>query len=199
MDEQRRDKNGLTEEEFLKSYRVKDYPRPSVTVDNVVLLADGEKESILLIKRGGHPYIGMHALPGGFSSPSETVYEAAARELLEETGAKGLKSMLVGVYSTPKRDPRNWVMSVAFLSKIEKEIMVEGMDDATMASFFPLTHSFDEKESILTFEVKAPDEEIRARVKISTDSKESEIIESNGLAFDHAKIIADCIYASRKA
>ena len=32
-----RDKNGLTEEEFLKNYKPSDYERPSVTVDMMLL------------------------------------------------------------------------------------------------------------------------------------------------------------------
>ena len=33
-----RDKNGLTEAEFLAAYRPGDYPRPSVTVDILLFL-----------------------------------------------------------------------------------------------------------------------------------------------------------------
>ena len=47
------DKNGLTEEEFLKNYRPGDYERPSVTVDMLIFAVDNREESIrlLLIKR----------------------------------------------------------------------------------------------------------------------------------------------------
>ena len=41
-----RDKNGLTEAEFLASYRVEEYPRPSVACDMVVFtIAQGEAAS----------------------------------------------------------------------------------------------------------------------------------------------------------
>lgn len=33
-----RDKNGLTEQEFLAQYRPGDYPRPSVAADVVILM-----------------------------------------------------------------------------------------------------------------------------------------------------------------
>ena len=36
-----RDKNGLTEEEFLARYRPGDYPRPSMTVDMLIFAAPG--------------------------------------------------------------------------------------------------------------------------------------------------------------
>ena len=75
-----RDKNGLTEAEFLASYRVEEYPRPSVACDMVVFtITQGEAASyrrlpepelqVLLIQRGGHPCLGSWALPGGFVRP----------------------------------------------------------------------------------------------------------------------------------
>ena len=36
-----RDKNGLTEEEFLARYQPGDYPRPSMTVDMLIFAAPG--------------------------------------------------------------------------------------------------------------------------------------------------------------
>ena len=41
---------------------------------------------LLMIKRGGPPYLGDWALPGGFVRPTETTEQAAGRELREETG-----------------------------------------------------------------------------------------------------------------
>ena len=91
-----RDKNGLTEKEFLAQYRPGDYERPSVATDMVIFTAENREENnyrrlpqkvlrLLLIKRGGHPYLGSWALPGGFVNPSETTEQAAERELKEET------------------------------------------------------------------------------------------------------------------
>lgn len=74
-----RDKNGLTEREFLASYRQKDYPRPSVTVDIAVFQRGQGGLRALLIRRGGHPYLGCWALPGGFVNPDEEAHAAAAR------------------------------------------------------------------------------------------------------------------------
>ncbi len=86
-----RDKNGLTEREYLAQYRADKYPRPSVTVDVCIFsrAADGALRT-LLIRRGGHPFLGWWALPGGFAQPGERVEEAAARELEEETNLSGL-------------------------------------------------------------------------------------------------------------
>ena len=54
-----RDKNGLTEREYLAQYRADKYPRPSVTVDVCIFsrAADGALRT-LLIRRGGRPRAG---------------------------------------------------------------------------------------------------------------------------------------------
>ena len=67
------DKNGLTEREFLAAYRADRYPRPSVTADIMLLSETPDGVETLLIRRGGHPYLGCWALPGGFAGPSERV------------------------------------------------------------------------------------------------------------------------------
>ena len=81
-----KDKNGLTEEQFLASYKPGNYERPSVAADMVIFtVTDAEEENyrklaekelrILLIRRGGHPYLGCWALPGGFCRPGESIQE----------------------------------------------------------------------------------------------------------------------------
>jgi 8-oxo-dGTP diphosphatase len=53
----------------------------------VVILTVSEGElRVLLIHRSAEPHHGMWALPGGLPSPGESLAEAAARKLLEETG-----------------------------------------------------------------------------------------------------------------
>ena len=53
----------------------------------VVILTVSEAElRVLLIHRSGEPYLGWWALPGGLLLPSESLADAAARKLVEETG-----------------------------------------------------------------------------------------------------------------
>ncbi|WP_158045142.1 NUDIX hydrolase [Skermanella pratensis] len=61
----------------------REYPdRPWVGVGVVVWQGD----RVLLIRRGRAPRLGQWGLPGGAQSVGETLFEAAAREVLEETG-----------------------------------------------------------------------------------------------------------------
>ena len=119
-----RDKNGLTEAEAIIEYRKKDYPKPALTADIVILAKEAACEyRLLLIRRGGHPYLGSWALPGGFAEEGETIEETAARELEEETGISGLPLKLVGIYSKPGRDPRGWTVSAAYVSVLDDGII----------------------------------------------------------------------------
>lgn len=61
----------------------REYPdRPIVGVGVVVLGPDG----VLLIRRAKPPRQGQWSLPGGAQKIGETVFNAARREVLEETG-----------------------------------------------------------------------------------------------------------------
>ena len=111
--EELRDKRGLTEAEAIARYRSRNYPKPALTADILVFRREGTGLKLLLIRRGGHPYLGKLALPGGFANENEPVEATAARELFEETGVEGLQLQLVGIFSAPGRDPRGWVVSAA--------------------------------------------------------------------------------------
>ena len=90
-----------------------DYPRPMLTADCVVVRSGSE---VLLVRRGGEPFKGCWALPGGFMEMDETIEHCAVRELEEETGLRFAERdlRLVGVYSTPGRDPRGRTVTAAF-------------------------------------------------------------------------------------
>ena len=132
-----RDKRGLTETEAIERYRAKNYPKPALTADIAVFARDGESVKLLLIRRGGHPFLGCWALPGGFADQGETIEQTAARELQEETGLTGLLLRLVGIYSAPGRDPRGWTVSAAYAVCVEAgQLRLVAGDDAAEAEWF---------------------------------------------------------------
>lgn len=77
------------------------YPdRPVVGVGAVVL--DGER--VLLIKRGHAPLKGQWNIPGGGVETGETLEQAVAREVLEETGLTVEVGPIVEVLDRISRD-----------------------------------------------------------------------------------------------
>lgn len=224
--EVKRDRNGLTEEEFLKDYNPGNYARPSVAADMAIFTITEEREdnyrklseknlSILLIQRGGHPYLGCWALPGGFVRPDETTETAARRELKEETGLDQVYMEQLYTVSDPGRDPRTWVMSCSYMALIDSsQISLRAGDDADNAKWFRISYCLTEEhrdyktlehtgeiqsaEHTQLYELKLWADGItlssRIRKKI-TKTKNAETIEyritdNRGLAFDHARIIA---------
>lgn len=113
--------------------------RGTALTTDVVLLAGGSANSVLLIERGNDPFKGSWALPGGFVEVGERVHEAAIRELAEETGvALEVELALLGVYDTPGRDPRGPTVSVAYVHRCATELPASGGDDAARALWFAL-------------------------------------------------------------
>ena len=129
------DKKG--EDIYLEKYDRKSFDAPSVAVDLVVFNKDRSK--ILLINRAEHPYVNKLALPGGFYLPEDHSLEfAASRELLEETSVSVniTERDLVKVTSTKGRDPRGWVISVAYRIIVdEKAVKPVANSDAIYASW----------------------------------------------------------------
>ena len=193
-----------SEKEFLSNYNIKDYERPSLTTDVAAFMISTEDKTsdrkdpdnklrLLLIKRGGHPYKGCWALPGGFLQSNETVEECALREIQEETNVMPTALLPVGTFSKPGRDPRGWIISNAYVSIITEESVKQvAMDDADDAQWFIVSlEQSDDGLYHLTLEyddisLKA----VLSEEKTSYRRTEFRIIESGGLAFDHASIIA---------
>lgn len=77
------------------------YPdRPFVGVGIIVFRG----EEVLLAQRGKYPRQFTWSIPGGAQELGETVYEAAARELMEETGLEAEILGLVEVVDSINRD-----------------------------------------------------------------------------------------------
>jgi 8-oxo-dGTP diphosphatase len=129
-----------------------DYPRPSVTVDIVLFYPAKDGLEILLIQRAKEPFKDHWALPGGFVDKDESLEDAAARELLEETKLRRARFKQIGAFGDPGRDPRGHTVSIAFAAILKSKPKVEGSDDAKEAAWHPVKRlpklSFDHKKII---------------------------------------------------
>lgn len=133
-----------------------EYPRPSVTVDAVVLNLKKEGLSLLMIQRGSDPFKDHWALPGGFLDIDESPEEAVKRELEEETGLKVQEFIQIEAFADPERDPRGRVISITFLTVLkENDFDVKAASDAKDVKWFkmeglPAELAFDHDKIVKT-------------------------------------------------
>lgn len=210
-----KNKDGLTEEEFLKNYKPGNYERPSLTVDMVLFtLGDEEEEDIkkvpekvlkvLLIKRNNHPFINCWAIPGGFVDINENIEEAVYRELKEETNIDNVYLEQLYTWGDVKRDPRMRVVSTSYMALVNKDdINARAGDDAADVAWFNIKKVIKSAEdskivSHIILENKEQNikivYEITEHMEIKGYNKNStfdiKLIEGErGIAFDHIKIL----------
>ena len=130
-----------------------EHPRPSVTVDIVLLTDDMTYPEVLLIRRKNPPYKNSWALPGGFLDMDETLEDCALRELHEETNISDVQLTQVGTFGHPNRDPRGRVITVAYVGivKLENQNAIASSDAAEVAWLSTLnlpSLAFDHNEII---------------------------------------------------
>jgi len=208
---ERKNEEGLTEKEFLAQYRPGDYERPSVTVDILIFAVDqdGEEAELLLVRRKNHPCIGQWAIPGGFVNPDESLEEAAARELLEETGLEDICLEQLYTWGDVKRDSRTRVISVSYMAVVPKNQLVpQAGDDAKEARWFQVRKrklSDLENGSTYALTIENEDEHIFMSYRVTETyerqglmwKKETETellpaidtLDQEKLAFDHEGIL----------
>lgn len=197
----------MNEKEFIEGYDITEYERPSVAADMAVfavrdVVSDNPKKStrkkltLMLIKRGEHPYMDKWALPGGFLRMNETIEECAARELTEETGLKEPYLRQFRTYSGVDRDPRGRIISCAYISLISvSNDVVSASSDASDAAWFDVEIS----ETDAGFNaVLLSDDKVLLSIEVTekNDMAVPEKVEGE-LAFDHVRIITDALYYIR--
>lgn len=211
-------KNGLTEAEFLAQYDADKYPRPSMAVDMLIFSIMSEQEQnyrklpqkqlqVLMIKRGDHPCIGQWALPGGFVNIDESLDEAAKRELKEETGVETRYLEQLHTWGDVDRDPRTRVISCSYLSLVDSEArQAKAGDDADDAVWYSVAEEVlahektaDEQgyaiNKVIELKLESDKEHLQARIRWSKEVRgkqfqdQLEVSDSQGIAFDHAKLI----------
>lgn len=198
-------------------------PMTTVAADMVILSSPdaNDKEHLfenglrlLMIRRGGDPYKGQWALPGGMVEENETTETAAERELQEETGLTDVWMEQVYTVSTPGRDPRRPVMSCSYMAIVdENRLDAHAGDDAADLGWFDLTYDLQNTteedtdnghlttyEYLLTLTKPASDSNEAVTLTATIDhcvtqtefAEKSELVlvDQDGLAFDHGLIIA---------
>lgn len=144
------------------------YPHPAVTTDVVVFTIQDSALKVLLVMRGGEPFKGSWALPGGFIKMDEDLETGALRELREETGVKDVYIEQLATFGAVNRDPRERVITVAYYALIPSEkLVLKAATDADATAWFAInklpTLAFDHKE-ILTLARKR----LSAKIDYST-------------------------------
>jgi 8-oxo-dGTP diphosphatase len=168
-------------------YDASRFPPFAVTVDLVVLTVRDGALAALLIRRGEEPFAGYVALPGGFVRSTESLDEAAARELTEETGLAQLPVHLeqLASYGAVDRDPRMRVVSTAYLALAPDLPTPRAGGDAVAAAWTPVA------EALPVSCMGSGSEEAADGPGAPGPATDC------ALAFDHARILADGVERAR--
>lgn len=204
MNTEKNDEHGRTEQEFLAQYRPGKYEKPSLTVDMLIFTLSEDSLRLLLIQRKKHPFIDCFALPGGFVGIKESLEEAAARELREETGLDHIYMEQLYTFGSPNRDPRMRVVSVAYMALLpNRDLCPVAGDDAKEADWFEVRLETQKTGGNLLLSLSNPKRGFSSVYEVEKPLLSSGYIETNGhllhhksgeeLAFDHAGIIAIAI------
>ena len=109
-----------------------------LSADPVVFtLLDG-RLSVLLARRLEEPQRGTFALPGGFVGAEESPEQTAERKLREKTGVGSVHLEQLRTYADPRRDPRGWLPSVAYMALVAPEALPEDRPADREASWHPV-------------------------------------------------------------
>jgi 8-oxo-dGTP diphosphatase len=123
--------------------RASNHETISVAVDCVIFGLDLQERAlkVMLIERDIPPFAGSWAIPGGFVRAAESLEQAAARELEEETGIKNVYLEQLYTFGDPGRDERGRVISVAYYALVSPERhSVAASTDARNAAWFKIKH-----------------------------------------------------------
>ena len=117
-----------------------------IAADAIIIV----KGKVLMMLRAQEPFSNHWVVPGGRIELHEDIEECCKREIFEEVGLKIKIEKIVGIYSSPKRDPRQTV-AVAFLCTAKGKPRLS--DEALEIRFFdpkklPKKVGFDHRKII---------------------------------------------------
>lgn len=165
----------MTEAAFLERYDPAEFPRPSVTVDLVLMTVREGRLAVLLQQRRDHPFKDQWALPGGFVGIEESLDQAAERVLSDKVGlapAGWLEQLYT--FGAPDRDPRMRIITVAYFALRPLDVL-----DGALAARSDL--------ALASLDIRG--------AKGATACVSAQGIDAAALplAFDHAQIIATAV------
>lgn len=162
---------------------------------------------VLLVKRGEHPDIGKWAIPGGFVNITEDLDSTAERQLREKTGVNNIYMEQLYTWGDVKRDPRMRIISISYMALVNSQkVKVQAGSDVVDARWFNVKTMVERVERINTYEgfdlikdikltLKNGDIKLTATVRVTKKrigkavKVTREIIDNDGVAFDHVKMI----------
>lgn len=188
----------LTEDEFIAHYDQSRWPSIGASVDlSVFTIIDG-KLQVLLIERGNHPSKGKWALPGGFIDTNESIDEAAARELLEETSvdiSDGGYLEQVKTYGYPGRDRRGYIISTLYTTLIAELPEPKAGDDAVKARFVPVDEALSGSFPLaFDHEVLLRDALERVQSKIEYSPIVFDFLPKSGFTIDQLRAVYETVW-----
>lgn len=111
-----------------------------LAVDAVVFAYKDEQLHLLLVEQKFGVYKGRWVLPGGLVQNEETLSEAVARELKEETNVQtDYLEQLYTFGDDLNRDPRNRVVSIAYMGLVNPaRVKIQASTDASDVAWYPI-------------------------------------------------------------
>lgn len=212
------DGHGLTEAAYVRGRQANQYEQPSVTVDMLIFTVTNEEKTnyrklpdkvlrLLMVKRKDPPFSGQWALPGGFVKMNEGLDEAAIRELKEKTNIENIYMEQLYTWGDVGRDPRTRVISCSYMSLVDSAALaVKTGKRADDAKWFTVSSNLYQEQKTVTdkgmilrqlynLTLSNAEEKLSAVIKIvkTIENKvakvERNIVKTEGIAFDHAKIV----------
>ena len=210
--------NILAENFFLSQYDTMDIDKSSVSIDTLIFsITDrqtdnyrklSEKElSILLIKRNEHPHKNKWALPGTFLDLDESLEESAVLKIKENVVSENIYIEQLFTLGDVRRDRRMRVLSCSYLALIDNtELNINEDNEILEMEWFSLKISTYEEfktefyngyhlEKRILVELIGKNEVLQSRIGVTLKRRnnlveiERRVLESDGIAFDHGKII----------
>lgn len=191
-----------SEEEFLKEYDSNAFEKLSLTSDILIFSVSSQKQdnyrklskksfSVLLVKRENYPFKDKWCLPGGFVGINESIDDAAKRILATETNLHNIYIEQLYTFGQVDRDPRMRIVSTAYMALIDKNQLTENI--TKNASWFDITFFEDDDKIHMTLDNGTTVLPVVIKKVLrdkTTDRYDYEIEKNDGLAFDHARVIA---------